>query len=96
VNDAIQWGMIMRNHSEIERNLAAYHQVKDELNRLYNVREFVAFAGGAYFTHSHDFDAVMVQLKDAGFEPRNSVLIRVGDEEMNGLDILTGLSESPE
>jgi hypothetical protein len=86
----------MRNDLEIERNLAAYRSVKGELNRLYAEKDFVAFAGGNYFTHSRDFDAIILQLKNAGYEPRNSVLIRVGDEEMDGLDILTGLSEHHE
>ena len=79
---------------EVERNLEAYRRMKDDLDRTYPLREFVAIAGGAVAAHSQDYEDVFLVLKNAGWEPRNCVLVRIGDEPEDGDILLTPQGES--
>ena len=72
---------------EVERNLEAYRRVKGDLDSLYPKGEFVVFAGGALTTHTQRFEDIEERLRLGGWNPRQCVVIRVGDEEESG-DIL--------
>ena len=85
----------MVDQAEVERNLEAYRRMKDDLDRTYPIREFVAIAGGAVAAHSQHYEDVFSVLKDAGWEPRNCVMVRIGDEPEDG-DILLGSSGESE
>ncbi len=69
---------------EVERNLEAYRRVKEDLDTLYPKGEFVAIAGGAVAAHSQSYEDVFSVLKNAGWDSRNCVLVRIGDEPEDG------------
>ena len=77
----------LRDEAEVERNVQAYREVRGELDRVYPAREFVAFAGGKLATHSGDFEEVVATLQEAGHDPRQCVVVRVGDEDEGDADI---------
>jgi len=79
----------MVDKDEVERNLEAYRRMKDDLDRTYPIREFVAIAGGVVAAHSQDYEDVFRVLKSAGWETRNCVLVRIGDEPEDGDILLT-------
>ncbi len=81
----------MDDKAEVERNLQAYERMKHELDRTYPMKEFVAIAGGSVAAHSQNYADVFHELKTAGWEPRNCVLVRIGDEPEEG-DILGSAS----
>ena len=74
-------------NAEVEQNLEAYRRMKNDLDRTYPNREFVAIAGGAVAAHSQNYEDVFQTLTNAGWDSRNCVLIRIGDEPEDG-DIL--------
>ncbi len=84
----------MLDKAEVEQNLEAYRRMKDDLDRTYPLREFVAIAGGAVAAHSQSYEDVFRVLKNAGWETRNCVLVRIGDEPEDGdiLHTLQGVS----
>lgn len=77
----------LRDEAEVERNLQAYRDAKGELDRAYPLKEFVAFAGGKLAAHSSDFEEVVAALQEAGHDPRQCVVVRVGDEDEGDADI---------
>lgn len=76
-----------RDEEEVGRNVQAYREAKDELDRVYPLKEFVAFAGGKLTAHSKDFEEVIETLQKAGWNPRHCVVVRIGDEDPDGFDI---------
>lgn len=79
----------MRNEVEHAQNEVAYQAMKDELARVYPMKQFVAFGHGRIIGDSADFDELLDCIKRQGRDPREVMVIRVGDIELDGATIFS-------
>ena len=79
----------MRNEVEHAQNEIAYQAIKDDLTRIYAHKQFVAFGSGRVIGDSADFDELLDCIKRQGRDPREVMVIRVGDIELDGATIFS-------
>ncbi len=79
----------MRNEAEHQLNEAACDRMKDELERTYPSKQFVAFGHGQVIGDSADFFELMGVIERQGRDPREVMVVRIGDEEMDGRTIFS-------
>ena len=84
----------MRNEVEHAHNEVAYRGMKDELTRVYPLKQFVAFGHGRIIGDSADFDELLDCIKRQGRNPREVMVIRVGEIELDGATIFSPLLSS--
>ena len=79
----------MRNEVEHAQNERAYRGMKDELARVYPLKQFVAFGHGEIIGNSAAFDELLDCIRRQGRDPREVMVIRVGDTDLDGATIFT-------
>ena len=70
-------------------NTAWYEKFGGELSVQFPHRQFVAFGRGAVIADSADFDELEAKLTAVGWDRRDVMVVRVGDEPRNHSTILT-------
>lgn len=81
----------MRNEAEHQLNEAAYDQLSDELERRYPLKQFVAFGHGQVIGDSADFDELIGIVEKQGRDPREVMVVRIGDERPKHATIFSPL-----
>ena len=66
---------------EQAENEIAYDRMKDQLDATYPVGVFVAFGHGKVIGHSADFRELRRQIESSGRDPREVMVMRIGDDE---------------
>ena len=77
----------MRNDAEHELNEVAFDRLKDELERTYPLKQFVAFGRGQVIGDDADFFKLVAHIRSLGRDPREVMVVRIGDEEIDGRTI---------
>lgn len=79
----------MWTEAEQAANEAAHDRMKDELERTYPSKQFVAFGHGKVIGDSADFFELMGIIERQGRDPREVMVVRIGDEELDGRTIFS-------
>jgi len=85
----------MWTEAEQAANEAAHDRMKDELERTYPKKQFVAFGHGQVIGDSADFFELMGVIEHQGRNPREVMVVRIGDEELDGGTIFSPVFIAP-
>ncbi len=79
----------MWTEQEQDANEAAHDRMKDELERAYPLKHFVAFGHGQVIGDSADFFELIGVIRGQGRDPREVMVVRIGDEELTGANVFS-------
>lgn len=79
----------MWTEQEQDANEAAHDRLKEELERTYPLKHFVAFGHGQVIGASADFFELIGVIRGQGRDPREVMVIRIGDRELTGATIFS-------
>ena len=68
----------MASENEQEINQAAYQRLKHEIAEKYPLNRFVAIGGGKIIADTETFDAMLLNLVEIGWNPRDVMVVKAG------------------
>jgi len=72
----------MWTREEQTENESAYHKLREDLKQQYPHMHFVAFGHGLVIANSADFKDLLEKIREYGRDPRDVMVIRVGDTRL--------------
>ncbi len=79
----------MGNNQEQIENENAYERIAAELDVIYPKKQFVAFGHGTIIGNSADFYELLDIVRNAGRDPDEVMVVRIGDEPPSSAAILS-------